>query len=133
MPNAITYNSKGMITKNIVAPPDMLEMQVDEGDFLLIGNHGDYHTEFVLDGVIINRTIQATTLNKLTLNADGMDVINISDSPLGTFTVRDITNKQILEGIIEGSDSFSTTIPGTYKIKIESFPYLDFEATIEAI
>ena len=43
-----------------------------------------------------------------------------------------MVTKDTISGEISGSDTFSTTIPGTYKIKIESFPYLDFEATIEA-
>ena len=133
MSKAITYNLQGMILSNILAPIDMMEMQVQEGEILLMDVTGDSTTEYVLDEVVVSRPIQNTVLDKLTLNADGVDSIIISEAPNGFFSATNSVKGTGASGEIIGSDSFSTTIPGIYKIKIESFPYLDFEATIEAI
>jgi hypothetical protein len=87
---------------------------------------------YVLSGVVTLRPIQETTLDKLTVSADGIDYISIINSPTGVFTAINNTG-DIISGEIAGSDTFSTTIAGTYKIIITSFPYLDFESTVEAI
>jgi len=84
---------------------------------------------YILDNIITLKPTQSTTLDKLTLTADGIDIITITDAPTGIFTA---TNSETITGEISGSDTFATTIAGTYKITITSFPYLDFTATIEA-
>ena len=45
MSKAITYNLQGMILSNILAPIDMMEMQVQEGEILLMDVTGDSTTE----------------------------------------------------------------------------------------
>lgn len=88
---------------------------------------------YVKDGQLVDRPTTPATLNKVTLAADGVDVVTMSDVPDGSFAATNIVTKEAVTGAISGIDTFSTTIPGTYEIKIESWPYLDFEATIEAI
>lgn len=85
---------------------------------------------YILNGEVVIRPVQDTILNKTTLNADGIDTIEITNAPTGIFTA---TNSETITGSISGSDTFATTIAGTYTITITSFPYLDFTATIEAI
>jgi hypothetical protein len=86
-----------------------------------------------VSNTITARPTQLTTLDKIILTADGVDVIAITNAPEGTFTATNAATHETVSGTINGTDTFATTISGTYKIKIESFPYLPFETTIEAI
>ncbi len=132
MSNAILYNINGQIMRSISAPPDMLQDQKMEGEFLLEGI-ADLEKDYILNNMIVPRPIQLTTLDKLTLIADGIDTIMLSNTPSGIFIATNTRTHETITGAINGTDTFSTTITGTYNIRIEAFPYLDFEATIEAI
>ena len=133
MSNIIIYYSTGKILRNITAPPDMLQIQIQEGEFGLENIEANLTTDYMLDGVVTERPTQGTTLSKTTLTADGIDSITILNAPEGIFSATNTVTKEAITGSINGTDTFSTTIAGTYKITIEAFPYLPFETTIEAI
>jgi hypothetical protein len=130
----ITYEKEsGRIISFIQAPKEHKDYYVTEtiGSVIINGdvdvkNFGNY---YIVDDAFVLRPTQATTINKAILTADGIDTIEITNSPTGIFTA---TNSETITGEISGSDTFATTIAGTYKITITSFPYLDFTATIEA-
>jgi len=129
--NAIIYNSNGRITRTVSAPPNMLIMQRQEGELILYGE-ADLLTDYIYQGEVTLRTVQLTDINKPTLTADCLDTITITNAPSGTFTATNTATRETVTGPISGTDTFSTTVPGTYKIKIESWPYLDFEAEVVA-
>lgn len=106
--------------------PTLLVLEVPDGEQPLLTD------KYIVDGQLVTRPTQATTVDKTTLVADGVDMITVSNAPMGTFTATHVKTDDKVSGDINATDTFSTTIPGTYKIKIESFPYLDFETTIEA-
>lgn len=126
------YKNTGKILRTGNCPPDMVEFQTRNEDDLIYLGTCDLWSDYILDGEKVARPTQPTVLDKLTLSADGVDAITITDSLLGTFTATNIITQETITGSIEGIDTFSTTIVGSYQIKIESFPYLDFTATIEA-
>ena len=142
----VIYKTTGEIVRSVYCNIAMLTLQAGESELTLetvVEVADDIH--YVSDGKCILKPTQETTLDKMSISANGVDVIVINNAPLGKFTVsRVLTPADFIPenigkvidtetGFIAGSDTFLTTIPGTYKIKIESFPYLDFEATIEAI
>ena len=129
---ALIYNSIGKIVRLIDAPESMLVDQIQGLDQFLLNGEANDKLQYIVNESILDRPIQLTILDKIILTADGIDIINITNSPDGIFIAVNMVTKDTISGEISGSDTFSTTIPGTYKIKIESFPYLDFEATIEA-
>ena len=131
MSEAIIYNLTGKILRTISAPPDMLLMQKQEGEFILYGEANGL-IDYVDQGEVVSRQTQLTTLDKLTITADGIDTVILTNTPAGTFTATNITTRETVTGPISGTDTFSTTVPGTIKIKIESWPYLDFEAEVVA-
>lgn len=133
MSNIIIFNSIGEILRDVIAPPDMLEIQIQEGEFGIENVDCDVHNDYVLDGTVTPRPTQSTTLDKTTITADSVDVITITNAPDGTFTAINTTTKDTITGPINGSDTFSTTIAGTYKITIVAWPYLDFETTMTAV
>lgn len=133
MYNVTIYNSEGRILRVASVSPAMVQMQKQEGEFLFEGT-SDISADYVNNGEVIKREIQPTTINKTTLSADGIDSIIFSNVPNGTFLAFNINdmNTQVFGNIVT-EDIFSTTVAGTYHIKIISFPYLDFETTVEAI
>lgn len=96
---------------------------------------------YINNGEITERPDSLVTIDKQSLNADGLDVITINSPIRGVFTAKQVTdipdrlnpNLNIITGSINGLDTFSTTIAGTYKITIESFPCLDFETIITGV
>lgn len=132
MSEAIIYDITGKILRTVSAPIEMIEMQKQENEFLIYGN-ADISSQYIKDGEVTDKLIQETTIDKVTLVADGIDYITISNSPIGTVYVIDTINKKSINAAIQSTETFSTTIPSTYKLRVEAFPYLDFEAIIEAI
>ena len=131
MSNIVIYNSEGRILRSVSAPPDMLQIQIQEGE-LGVEGVANLETDYILSGVITKRPTQTTLLDKAILTANGIDVINITNAPDGIFTATNVITGELVTGNINGSDTFETTVVGTYAIKIEAFPYLDFATTIEA-
>jgi hypothetical protein len=109
----------------------MVSQQALTGESVILGTCDDT-TQYVLAGVVTNKLTQQTALNKLTLTANGIDSIIITGAPIGTFTATNINTNETVTGPISGTDTFTTTVPGTINIKIESWPYLDFNAVIVA-
>jgi hypothetical protein len=130
---AIIYNSVGKILRLISAPEDRLSLQVQAGELMLIGEANEF-ANYIDQGTVTQRPTQPTSLSKLTLTADGVDLITITNEPIGaTFTAVNTVSGKVVTGLIDGTDSFSTTIVGAYKITIVLWPYLDFEVTVNAI
>jgi len=115
----------------------------DNLDLLKMINLGKYYYYDLQTNLLTERVSQTTQINKTELIADGVDTIDITNAPQGLFSISTlnealkdipIEHADVIEsGNIFNNDTFSTTIPGIYYIRIEAFPYLDFEATIEAI
>lgn len=133
----IIYDSEGRIKQTGVCQKELLEEQVSLvptyfGLQITEGN-ADLFTDYVSSESVLKKPTQATLLDKATLTANGIDVINITGAPYGIFTATNVVTGESVSGLINGSDTFETTVVGTYAIKIEAFPYLDFTTTIEAI
>jgi hypothetical protein len=129
---AIIYNLEGRILRSISTDMETILLQAQEGEFLLLDSVATPDKYYVLNGEVLERPNSTTNLNKNSINADGVDSIIFSDVPKGFITISSKDTRERIDGEIENTDTFSTTIPGTYAIYIHLFPYLDFEATIEA-
>jgi len=74
------------------------------------------------------RPFQNTTLNKKSVIADGVDKVTLTNVPVNSIIVLgDITQIAVSPTIDLVFDT-----PGAYNLKVELFPYLPFEATINA-
>ena len=86
-----------------------------------------------LTPMLANRPVQAITLNKTILTADGIDNIIISNAmPGSTITVKGNLPGNTATGTCANPDTFTTEIADTYIITISLWPYLDFVTTITA-
>lgn len=145
--NGIVYKKNtGEILRCLYMTEAMMSLQagVEESTMIVDADVSD-SVHYVNNDEVVLRPAQETAIDKPSMLADGVDSIKITNSPAGTFHAMRIIPEgeyalltiyapaNTITGSIEGSDTFSTTIPGDYKITIEAFPYLDFEATIEAV
>jgi len=78
---------------------------------------------------VVPRPDNLSTLDKTTVAADGTDLATISGIPAGSVVrITGQPEQTITDGVLELT--FDT--PGTYKIRIQSFPEKDTEFTIVA-
>ncbi len=134
--NALIYDNTGKILKSLSMPPEFYSLQLNVNEFLYtkeVNLQDNLDLYFIVNNSLTIRPTQLTTLDKTTITANGVDIISITNAPDGTFTAVNTVTKDTITGPINGSDTFSTTIAGTYKITIVAWPYLDFETTIEAV
>ena len=110
-----------------------IDLQTSTLPYVAGDTTSNHNSVYVSAGALLDRPLNATAINKTMMLADGVDSIVLSNVPKSKFTATNLKTFETITGAIEGTDSFSTTIRGVYKIRLESFPYLDFEATIEAI
>lgn len=125
------YDNKGKIVSSYTGPNISIQQTIFpyiESEVVV-----DTKLNYILNSVVTKRPLNEVILDKKILTADGVDAIVFSNVVKGMFKAVNATTGETISGEIDGIDSFSTTVSGTYKIKIESFPYLDFETTIEAI
>lgn len=134
MLNFIVYQMSGKILRAGTCQDILLTKQVSNPGESSIEGSCSLDFDYILAGQVVSRPMQAILLDKTTLTANGIDSIAITGAPIGAnFTAMNQATKETITGIIDGTDSFSTTIEGTYDITISLFPYLDFKAVINAI
>jgi hypothetical protein len=125
------YDNKGKIVSTYTGPNISIQQTIlpyVESEFPV-----DIKLHYILNSAVTKRPLNEVILDKKILAADGVDSIVFSNVAKGLFKAVNAITGETVSGEIDGTDSFSTTVTGTYKIKIEAFPYLDFETTIEAI
>lgn len=134
MKMVVYHIATGKILRLVDAPPGMLAIQAqNETEAFLIGEAND-RLQYVYQGEILDRPIMSIDLDKSTLLADGEDVVTISGVPGGAMlTAINQSAKETLSGLISQSDTFATAITGKIALRIEKWPYLPWEATIDAI
>lgn len=142
------FDKSGLIKRTYFGP-HITENTLDGESNVIIDDSGfaDPSRFYVENGIVTQRQKQETLIDKTTILANGVDVVTISNAPIGKFSATmiggnagaitdvGISNAQTTSatGDIAGTDVFSTTAVGRYKIKIESFPLIDFEVEIDAI
>ncbi len=128
----IRYDITGAILGTGECPDIMFGLQALPGTCILQGS-ANRNSDYIEQGEIRERPLQSTAINKLTIMADGLDVLIISNAPSGVFEAVQKETGENVSGPILGADTFSTTVPGIYEIKIKAWPYLDFVRTIIAV
>jgi hypothetical protein len=143
--SAIIYDADGKILRQVDAHEDALTMQAQAGEFVLFGKADD-QMQYIYQGEVADRPIMTVIIDKTMLQADGADMAAFSNVPYGAHiiirrsdaaAILDAINNSIpipqAEGVITtGSDTFSTSVAGTYSVTVSLWPYLDWETTIYA-
>jgi len=86
------------------------------------------------DGVaFVNVNNHPSTISGTTISADGFSTVAIFDVPYKSKIVIDNHYVVPVEDIEDTDFEFSADFPGTYSIRVESYPYLPKEFTVEAV
>ena len=116
MSNILIFSTAGKIIRNVSAPANMLQMQIQTDEFGIENVEANLITDYVVNNSVTARPTQTTTLSKITITADGVDAISIENAPEGIFTAINTSTTDTVTGPINGSDTFSTTIVGSSSI-----------------
>lgn len=127
----IVHNSTtGEILRTGSCPGDMIEIQVmEKGESVIEGNADDL-TQYIdiINQTVVDKPAHPATINKVTMLADQLDRIIITNLPNPTTVIFCDTFYEVTDGDFD----FTIDTPGEYKIICQSFPYLDKEFTINA-
>jgi hypothetical protein len=103
-------------------------------EYAWVEGHYECGTHYILAGEPVERPTQPTALDKTDLVADGVDVVVIAHAPSNAaFTAQNLETGERIGGLISGTDTFSTVVPGMWLLRVEKFPYLPWEETINAV
>jgi hypothetical protein len=108
----IIYNDKGQILRNISCPPDMIEIQLAENEYYIESEDTvDDSLFYISEEVVVQRP-------ELSIIVEGITVYNLPNP-----------STLIVEGslyeVTDGEAELSFSFPGTYTVRIQSFPYKD--------
>ena len=134
------YNlSSGKLDGTVFIPPATLAAQLlPVGQGWIVGQH-DGSTSYVLSGEVVDRPTNPADLDLTQIPADGETPITLSGLPLDALepvTVIYCGPDFTLTDSIGPSDNdceFTADYPGQYSIRVQAFPYLDWEVSFEAI
>jgi hypothetical protein len=88
----------------------------------------DGETHYFQSNEPIKRPDNTSTISENTVIANDFDIIQLSNIPVPSKIYINNDSYDVIEEIVELT--FGT--PGTYKLRIEAFPYLPWEETINA-
>ncbi len=131
--NYVTYTPEGKIgiygRTDEVTIPEMVRTNHE-----WIGGVGKAETHYV-DTSTTPPTLKTKlpfpgTQNKSQILADGIDEWIVTGLPVGSLVT---WPDGVISTIDDGSLEFTVDLPGTYTFKIDPFPYLEEEVSVEAI
>lgn len=135
--NFIVYSAPGEILRSGMCPATMLSIQAGAGEMVMEGEGNDrehWVETLTWPGLapfpfIVAKEPLPATVDKTTLAANGIEAVTISNLPAPARVQVDQAVYEVTDGIFE----FTIALPGTYKVRAESFPYLPKEWEITAI
>ncbi len=127
----IYYETTGEISRLISCATSQIQIQLQQNENYIESYSDDTinYVDINVDiPIILTKQNNTSNISKNDVYADGVDKIVLSATPIGSVVyLGDVTSTS------DGTDiDLIFDIPGTYDLKVELFPYLDFEATINA-
>jgi len=129
MKNYIVYNSVGEILRTGYCPDEMINIQAQAGESVIEGIANDV-TQYMLNNTVTDKSVMSLSTDKVTITANGIDASITTGLPNPSYIYINGIRQGTL--ITDGVLEFTVDTPGVYKIKIESFPYLDYEFEVTA-
>lgn len=113
------YNiNSGKIQSLLQCPDSVLDLHYGVGEnYIEITSKHDAEGKWVVDGVLVDRPTMTPTVNGLI----------ITDLPIPC----SLTTYGETYEIPDGEVTLSYDLAGEYEVKVEAFPYLDWEVTVE--
>lgn len=123
------YASRTGEILDIIVIPDSA---YDYHSTLLFDGEVDGDTHYIVDGEPMARPAQPTVADKASVLANGEDAVTISSVPSGAMLSVSGPVTVSPQPIADGTAELVFDVPGDYVVRVECFPYLPWQATIEA-
>lgn len=122
--------SSGEILKNVTTIDEDITSQLADGESYIDAQSNDI-LQYVLDGVIADKSISPAIIDKNDIVADGVDIATISNLPNpSTISIRILGISYVVS---DGSFGFTIDTPGSYTIRCDGgCQYLEKEFVINA-
>lgn len=122
--------STGSIVATVRCEASFIDQQLRPGQGYVAGafKHADH---YVVAGDAVPRPENPATLDVPTIAADGVDVATVSGIPTGTLATIDGPTIAAIP-VDDGSLELTADVPGTYTVRLESFPEKVKEFTVAA-
>ena len=131
----ITYKEEnGRIVGQFSCPSNVIHSQHMAGEDYLEASANirlDYVN--VETRQVTPRPTLLTTFSKAEIAADTTDVTTLTDLPDPCTITYMGPGINITQEVTGGTAEFTTDTPGTHTVKVEAFPYLDWEGTFDAV
>lgn len=128
-----SYNpATGRILYSGENTPEIVALLVERGESIIHGEGNDaaHYVDLKQPQPVIRpRPHQSAAQDKAELVADGKDVVVFSGLPVPC-TVHIGEHRYVVE---DGELEWGTLLPGTYRVRVEAFPYLDWETEVIAV
>lgn len=126
------YDATGKITSVAKLSPSTYNYYVS-AKIPFVSGIFDSTTQMISDGAVVQRPLSPIKIiGSTTIAARGEESITIKGVPKGKSLK--VSGRINTSCVCDGSDVTMTfALPGTYLIYIDSFPFQDFEVTINAI
>ncbi len=131
MDYTVYISATGKIVRTGTAPLSLISRQPQSSESVL-HQPSNVFTDYVFNAAVTPRPTNPATIDKMTVTANGNEVVTLSSIPSNSvISIRGdgVNLTQTVQGTTETVD-FDT--PGSYLIRIEAFPYLDYEVTVNA-
>lgn len=126
------YDSSGRILRCGSGQEDIAKEQALDGEFVILGDEPfNDATQYVLDGVVIDRPILDLRPSKTNVVADGQDVSSMS-VPKNAEVFIEAPWYRVSIPEHEGLIDLSCDWPGRYVVTVRAFPYQDAIVAIHA-
>lgn len=115
--NYIIYDiASGSILKSLSCPEDMIELQIDDSTSYIEHERVDDSKFYIVNDTVVPRPTFSESVSGTT----------ISGLPIPTTVIAEGTPYTITDGSAE----LSFSLPGTYKVRLSSFPYQDKDVEV---
>ena len=124
----------GKILSVLYIPDATAEAAIKELEAHLIKSETDVSMTHYVDvsvtpPVLKPRPSQSTIQDKKEIIANGQDELMLSNLPVPC----EVSFNQFAYQVDDGELTWTTLMPAIYQIKVEAFPFLDFESVVKAI
>lgn len=129
MPTYAVYDANGKILRSgMTSQP--LPSTPGESVVYDIGSEADDSSHYIVNDTPVPLAAQPAVLDKTSIIADGVDAATLSGlpNPSTVTLLNDYTETIVTDGTLV----FTADVPGKYRLKVDAFPYLDTEFTIDA-
>ena len=124
----------GKILSVLYIPDETAEAAIKEFGAHLIKSETDVSMTHYVDlssipPVLKPRLSQFTVQDKQEILANGQDELKLSNLPVPC----EVSFNQFAYQVDDGELTWTTLMPAIYQIKVEAFPFLDFESEVKAV